>query len=106
MQLVLAQWISGESAEALKRYGEEWQASTVHLVEVERAKSELLLKELGTSLPLPPDPQSGSMVGLARQRMQARVLRFHPRTDLLKNMGLSKQNNMARLSPPQLHHHL
>jgi hypothetical protein len=58
MQLVLAQWVSEQCVEALKRYGEDWPASTVDLVEAERAKSELLLKDLGLSQSPPPDQQT------------------------------------------------
>lgn len=55
MQLVVAQWVSEQCAEALERYGEKWQASTVHLVQAEREKYELLLEELRLSLSPPPN---------------------------------------------------
>jgi hypothetical protein len=70
MQPMIAHWISEQCAEGLKRYGEDWQASTLEFVEAERAKSEaLLLKRRPVLLPPsgpPPTlspPLSGSRVG-------------------------------------------
>lgn len=99
MQLVLARWVSEESAEALKRYGEEWQASTVHLVEAERAKSKLLLQELGTSFSLPPDQQIRQHGGTRETEDAGDSLQVSRAHGSAEKHGSVKQNNIGRLSP-------
>jgi hypothetical protein len=70
MELLIAQWVSKECAEALKSYRKEWQASMIKLVEAERAKFKDLVEELGTSLTPPLNPQIRQLNG-ARERDDA-----------------------------------
>ena len=113
IQPVIVEWAAKQCSEALEGHDEQWQPSTLQLLETERAKYSALLEEMrpsSPSVPSPPvfrsvvlgEPQGGDDVAVCDSRSDTHGSDREHTTTQSSNNGVTASPCTARDPQPSL----